>query len=579
MPGDTIPYEAVMGESESQLEARTVGAEALEGAGATLEHPGATTMTAPPPVAAADPFGKFRYYFPDAEAIDADASTLQKLDALANAMVEPTGDPLTDNGRLPAILTYFGQFIDHDITANTDRETATSMIEGNITPLDRGAVTASLGNLRDGSLALDSLYGDTAGQSDFANKLAGLMRHPTLRDKMRLGTASSVGGHRPPLPADPAVDLPRLGLLLDRGELTLAELQALPPELRGNFLESDGTPIRARAIVGDGRNDENLVVAQTHTAMLRFHNRLHDVAGGSFEDARRRTRWHYQWLVANAYLPMVCDPDIVRETAADGAPLYSAFFAAHGAAGSAKMPMPLEFSVAAFRFGHSMIRGAYDYNRFFGESKNGSPTDGADAPFDLLFAFTGNGRMFGIADKLPQNWIIDWERFVKIDAGRPQRAARKIDTFLAPPLSNMRNEAAGVFKHLAQRNLRRGYRLKIATAQGAIAALQAVGITVEPLTTAELHSGATGAAVQSGGFTDRTPLWFYLLKEAELRANGQHLGPLGSYLVANTLLGLIFKDDSAYHQAGWSPADSVTFGGDGDRVDTFENMLRFTGQL
>jgi hypothetical protein len=525
--------------------------------------------------------GPFRYYFADASGIAHESGIEAKLDALADAMVEPAPDDAAQNSRLPAILTYFGQFIDHDITANTDREAGMSVIDGDIEPLARAFVQDNLANLRDGSLGLDSLYGDGEGNDAFSDKVAGLMRHPTLTGKMRLGVGTDRSLGRPPLPADPAVDLPRLGLLLDRGDLTVSELDALDEPLRGVFFQPDGTtPRRSRAIIGDGRNDENLLVAQTHVAMLRLHNVMHDRSGGSFEEARRLTRWHYQWLVVNAYLPLVCDPDVVREVRDAAAPVYQSLFDQHGTPGTARMPMPVEFSVAGFRFGHSMIRGAYDHNRFFGEPKNGSTQLLPLADFPFLFKFTGNGMMDGADTNLPLDWIIEWERFAKTDAGRPVRSARSIDAQIAFPLSEMVNEPPGVFKHLARRNLRRGHKLNVPHAQACIAALASKGIQVPVLSLAQLTSGPTGQAVQDGGFAEETPLWFYLLKEAETLGAGEHLGPLGSHIVANTLIGLVVNDPDSYWNAGnWSPKDGPSFGGDGNHVDSFENMLRFVGML
>ena len=231
--------------------------------------------------------------------------------------------------KIPPVFTYFGQFIDHDLTANTDRDSAISFIDGAITPAARSDVEANLVNLRTGSLGLDSLYGDDPGQGAFATKLANLMRFPTNTAKMRLALAAPVGG-RVPLPStDSATDLLRLGFLIRNGLLTVDELKALvPPELRNQFIDkATDQPILARAIIGDARNDENLIVAQLQVLFLRLHNKIADATGShSFEKVRRLTRWHYQWLVVNSYLKTVCDPAIVDEVVDMEAPLYAAFF-------------------------------------------------------------------------------------------------------------------------------------------------------------------------------------------------------------------------------------------------------------
>ncbi|MDA8869873.1 heme peroxidase family protein [Rhizobiaceae bacterium] len=559
--------------------------------------------------------GPFAYMFPNAAGPAHDDTILDRLSTLADAMVEQPSqidDPALD-GAIPPIFTYFGQFIDHDITANTDRDVASSQIGGpNLTPVPRGQVVTEIKNLRKGSLGLDSLYGDGPAQDAFARKLEAAMRHPTLKGKMRLDTAIDIGG-TPDLPADPAVDLLRLGRLVDRGTITQADIDALPADMREGFVNDDGTPYRQKAIIGDGRNDENLIVAQLQVAWLRFHNKCVDWIAGRpgaptssdalFAQARKLVRWHYQWLVVNEFLPTICDPDIVAEVKAAQAPTYSAFYDTHAGASAEHMPMPLEFSVAAYRYGHTMVRGRYDYNANFGRGADGSDF-GNRAGFAQLFQFTGRGHdpLFGF-DRLPSNWIIEWERFVRDAPAFPDRTARAIDPLLAPPLKDMLNEPAGVFKHLAERNLRRGHRLNIPIAQACIDAFgggakgdgyypSARGSdcktsAIEPLSEAELTSGATGQAIRDGGFVEQTPLWFYVLKEAEIKGRNGRMGQLGSRLIAETLIGLVLKDPSSYwHESGadhadgvarWHPSDGAQ--PDGEEVTSLAALLRATGQL
>jgi hypothetical protein len=239
--------------------------------------------------------------------------------------------------------------------------------------------------------------------------------------------------------------------------------------------------------------------------------------------------------------------------------------------------MPLEFSVACFRFGHTMVRGGYDHNRVFGRPEPGKPNILPFASFDLLFAFTGDGRMSGQSDRqLPDNWVIDWSRFV--NAETPVRSAKGIDTRLDAPLDNMVNQPAGIFKHLAKRNLRRGYRLNLPSAQDCIAGINASG-HFRPIAALDAATIMQGRTIPGADFGTSTPLWFYILREAELLGSG-HLGPLGSHIVAGTLLGLIIKDQSSYWNdtsAGhrWSPS---TFR-PGTPIDSLKAMLRFTGQL
>jgi Animal haem peroxidase len=589
----------------------------------------------------------FGYYFPDAPG-DTRANVTGGIAALAAAMIEPPEDAsaATDSD-IPPIFTYMGQFIDHDITANTDRNAPQpnpiSVVTGaTLTPLDRGQVVDNILNLRKGSLGLDSLYGEGPSTSPFSEKVRLALRDPADRAKMRVGPAGPVPGGpfvAIPLPADNLADLPRLGdILADSGSgLTIADIDALPAgDLKKSF--KDGNVVQNwRAMIGDGRNDENLIVAQLHAAFLRFHNAVADAlkptipdADARFAEAQKRTQWYYQWLVVNAYLPHVCDAAVLNAVKAAAAPLYAAF-KARVAPDVAELPLPLEFSVAAFRFGHSMVRARYDHNRNFGRGQ--AVPQLSRATFRQIFSFTGNDRLGvaitgGPADQLPGNWPIEWDRFAIDPATEADHVARKIDTNLAFPLSEMLNEGNGVspasdsaiLKQLAERNMRRGYRLNIPTGQSVVAAINAfdgAGAAVSASATTKtdksggyydkpgggtggggtggggtptggiavipegaLTSGKTGAAIAAGGFATATPLWFYVLKEAEL-AGGNRLGKLGSRLVAETLVGLVVQDATSYWHQGagngsWKPAD-LPLGA--AVIDSMPKMLKACGLL
>jgi hypothetical protein len=208
---DTEPLAAVApglvakaAERSRALEMANGGADAIGAGDAAM-----VSAEAPEPE-----FGKFRYLFPYGGSLPERPDMPACLDALADSMVEANATAAAQNSQIPPIFTYFGQFIDHDLTANTDRDSAISFIDGAITPAARNDVEANLVNLRTGSLGLDSLYGDDPGQGAFATKLANLMRFPTNTAKMRLALAAPVGG-RVPLPStDSATDLLRLGFLI-----------------------------------------------------------------------------------------------------------------------------------------------------------------------------------------------------------------------------------------------------------------------------------------------------------------------------------------------------------------------------
>lgn len=550
--------------------------------------------------------GRFGYFFPCADPAPKDKDMAARLDALADAMSDTPQDPDND-GAIPPVFTYLGQFIDHDITAGTDREIGDSRIDAEtVEPLSRDEVMSDLMNLRTGQLDLDSLYGDKSviraasrADQEFLEDLADLLRFPGDRAKMWIAFYSNPEGGVPD-PEDRAGDLLRLGRLLSPSDpkISRKRLDALSDDLKGAFLEDNGEPQIHRAIIGDGRNDENLIVAQVHLAFLRFHNRVVDscadpavLAGGReavFRWARREVRRVYQWLVANVYLPTICNADTLGHTLGAGAPAYRDFLAANPPCGDGRLPLPLEFSVAAFRFGHSMVRSEYDWNRFFGRAADGAPN--STATFQQMFAFTGGGRMDGgRATRLPSVWGAEWSRMTEGPSDAfPDRAARKIDTLLSPPLDQLPLDGdvqfPGVMRHLARRNLRRGHVLNLPSAQDCVAMLNRnYGYDIRPLTKKELTSGPTGKAVKAGGFDDATPIWFYALKEAEAREDGARLGPLGSALVAETLLGLIMNDAGSYWNAPgsdrgrWWPMDGPRPAG--EPVMSVEALLRAAGSL
>jgi len=578
----------------------------------------------------------FGYFFEDAKEPPHSPDTTAALDELADAMVDqlPTEK---GNSDVPAIITYLGQFIDHDITAGTDTEFEASSIDiPDVAPLPRAQVKGLLANLRTGALDLDSVYGGAAVQGAFAAKMRGLLRSQKSPAKMFLGTTQDIGGSemRPELPKDPAADLLRLGRFLEGRDSELdGDFEATIPEgLRDLFTrevfegETDERELNfARAIIGDARNDENLGVASVHLSFLRLHNRIVDHAhefGGPTDDtealfnwARDRVRWIYQWLIVNVYLPSICDADVLADVIETGAPVYKGFFDAHSGDGSSLMPMPFEFSVAAFRFGHTTARADYDWNRHFGRPDGKGQSFLERAGFDLMFAFTGDGQMrpphrppadqpdqrnpFQPGNKLPENWIVDMERFLNVGGAFDDRNTRRVDTHLAPPLHDMINVAApardpdGVrkatadhqkmvhmLKVLPRRNLRRGQRLNLATGQECLNSFATKGIKLTGMTAEQISAGSTGAVAKKHGFHQDTPLWFYILKEAETLGHGLRLGPLGSRIVAEVLVGLVINGPNTYwSQAGsdngrWHPRDDVK--PDGHTVDSLEGLMRAT---
>ncbi len=547
---------------------------------------------------------------PEAHIPGEPATVAAGLKALGRALVDsappstPTGGAKV-NSTIPAVYTYWGQFIDHDMTANTDRDSSTSDITKTpLEPVAPDTVAEKLRNLRRPTFDLDSVYGNGPGLDPNEHKPDPGGPDDGLFDgiRLRVGTCAQgpgIPGVMIPPEDDLARDLPRIGPLLAQGVITEDDI----PESVRNSATRD-----TRAFIGDMRNDENLVVSQFHLAFLRFHNNVVDAieqspkdlgvpAGAKdakrYEAARRLVCHHYQWLVVNDYLKTVCLPAVVDDVLNNGPRFYKPLQ-------GGELFAPLEYSVAAFRFGHTMVRGGYDHNRNFGQPV---PPNGAVLPFAafaLLFLFTGNGHIIDPEDitkskpnpfagqkTLPFNWIIEWDRMTRKDDPTEGHFARKIDTNLAPPLHNMVNEAteeaiqddAGaplrqLLRNLATRNLLRGYLLSIPTGQ---AMADAMGVA--KLTEAELKKGNTDAvntALADGGFLQNTPLFYYVLKEAEVRADGNSLGELGSRIVVETQIGIMRNDKNSFMNAkgGWDPAKGVKLDG-GKEIRTIRDFLTF----
>ena len=500
------------------------------------------------------------------------AAVTAALKRLGEALAEPAPPPgqqlqPTGNSTIPPVYTYWGQFIDHDITANTDRQnTVTDITVEDLKPLQPEVVVRDLRNLRRPALDLDSVYGDGPTFEGGPETAAADMYDGIRLRLSEVAEGDGIRGDHIPTLGDNLRDLPR-----DSGA-------QLPED-------------KTVALIGDGRNDENLIVAQLHVAFLRFHNAVVDWAQHQpgypqddrelFERVRDLVRWHYQWLVVHDYLKTVTLPGVVDKVLLGGNKVFQPRYD--------EVYMPLEFSVAAYRFGHSMVRGFYDYNRNFGRPGKviGS------ASFRLIFAFTGSARPEpfngGGTLTLPFNWVIEWNRFVDKGDSLPDHFARRIDTQLAPPLFDMINQISeeneglpeavkDILKRLAVRNLLRGYQLALPTGQ---AVADALGVA--PLTEEELrrnNSDAVNTALADGGFLQTTPLWFYVLKEAEARANGNSLGEVGSRIVAETLIGQLRADPGSYlnQDGGWSPEQGVPLD-DGEPIVTIKDLFRFGGLL
>ena len=341
---------------------------------------------------AVDEQADFGYFVPPLDApenyLPASAGTVAELDTLGNLMIDAaanTEDP-TPNSTMPPVLTYWGQFLDHELTARTDRKSEITSVKDPHPPAVSSTVESTFRNARSPRFDLDSVYGGSPVgpgiTADVVTVISGL-RHPTLVNKMRVGTAVEPG----PLPdgLDQHRDLPRYVQVQGSGRdttLRLAQASMPAPEF-ANF--SAGLP--QRALIGDTRNDENLVIAQFHLSFLRFHNKAVDFLAShptgwiaDFTSAQALTRMHYQWLIVEGYLKGVCDPAVVKGDSGSCFTLLQiqAEFDVRRQGSRLGNALPLEFSVAGYRFGHSMVRAFYDYNKNFGRPAGGGILDKAD---------------------------------------------------------------------------------------------------------------------------------------------------------------------------------------------------------
>jgi hypothetical protein len=414
---------------------------------------------------------------------------------------EDPRDPAGDNEKIPAGYTYLGQFIDHDITFDP---TST---------LQRANDPNALVNFRTPRFDLDSLYGSGPADSPF-------MYDQKSSSRLELLVGKCLQDENDP------------GSVIDEDDL--------PRNPQG------------RALIGDPRNDENTFISQLQLSFIKFHNKVVRevvepagfVGGELWKEAQRVVRWHYQWVVLHDFLVKTVGQELVtallpKEAGGKGEPrcFYRPKQDAY---------MPVEFSVAAYRFGHSQVRAAYRIN-------NTVPVlpifraDELDASGNLVVP----GRLadFRGFRGLPPQWTNSWPFFFPFDDQGPV-PSRKIDTRMAIPLYTLpgeRPEEAGETQEqqdnrsLARRNLLRGWAMQLPDGHRVA---QAMG--EEPLTEEELGFDP---------YTNPPPLWHYILCEAEKRENGQRLGAVGGRIVAEVFIGLAQHDPLSYLSVhpGWEP--------------------------
>jgi hypothetical protein len=530
------------------------------------------------PVGVAGSQSPYNYLFPDLAGDQrvgcfqgtTPRQTCDRLRALEEATRVPLSDMPVLQMRLPPSYTYFGQFVNHDISAPTGDVVA------------QGA-TAPMGVVG----AVDPPGLDRRTRADVAVILTHFANeHP---EPMMLGSLYGEG----PQSADPAIralyeaDGKRFRLGRTRRE-TDEVLSSAVVDV-GRVVHATGAPDIPRKdglpLIADQRNDENLIISQFHLALMLFHNKAvavleptHPDPAACFAAARTLVTRHYHWLILNDYLPQLLSPAIKRPIARYPTHLTE------------PNRVPLEFTTAAFRFGHSMVSAAYDFNANFGLNGRIS-TDGA--LLEELFAFTSRKNMGQNApglQELPDHWVIDWNRMTRLLPGRqasPPRefgSAEQIDMTLAPDMLNLVGDSdVAVHGSILFRNLMRGFHRRIPFGQDL-----ARRYGVAPLTEAEVRDalpqekalapGAKGLRqrAEEMGLLAETPAWLYFLCEARMREGGQRVGATASHVIADTIIGLMrLNPGSLLNTGGWHPRQSplTTMGAEG--LTNIRKFLRF----
>ena len=389
-------------------------------------------------------------------------------------------------------FTYFGQFLGHDLTYD-------------ITPLEGPYLDPErTPNYRTPSLDLDHVYGGGPEKSPH------LYEGDEGAETFKVGATTPTGYRR---------DLP-----VKHGMVLIGDQQ-------------------------DTRNLDNLLLRQLHVVFLKFHNEaikqlsaqppsitgIDNLGMGSlFERAQRLVRWHYQWIVRHDYLPRILHTSIwnhqERRTSRKLDPQGS-------------YAVPIEFSLAAFRFGHSMVRNAYRLN--------------------CRTRRVVIGELMSLGQKaapIVDDYLVEWGTFFDgLPTSGPQASSSYIDTSISRAMHGLSPSTVRLANkleppdpaNLPVRTLLRGARAGLPSGQEAAAALLKQGLITaqDQLTTAELTRDTcdqSGSVLRKAGLGKNTPLFYYVLKEAELRADGLTLGPVGSHIVSEAIQGALEADPEGY---------------------------------
>jgi hypothetical protein len=500
-----------------------------------------------------------------------DIGTIERLTELETAFHPPFGvfAPPALTFDLPAAYTYFGQFLNHDISAP---------VGGLLKNMGEVPPVGIIGTVDPEGLGKDWRADVATILRHFVNEHA----HP-----MTLGSlyGDGPGSHDEEVKALYAPD----------GSFHLAKVVPLPPEILGNttklpehaFDHARNAPDIPRRgllpLIADRRNDGNLILSQLHLAFLLFHNKAVEKlttpgtrTGDVFAKARDLVTKHYHWLILNDFLPAILSKSVLERPLSEWKPR--------------PLPtgtVPMEFTTAAFRFGHSMVGHSYDYNANFGRENKLADR----ATLAQLFTFT-SARQMGDAQgripQLPDHWVIDWDRMTCSDApadpGDASGRAERIDLDFAPVMMSEAGDAR-IIEHgsIFLRNLLRGFHRRMPFGQKLADACGVPRLPREKIKAAmpqdRSPSGTYPADVAERlGILDETPAWLYFLCEAQMLEGGARVGPTASQIIADTIVSLLRAQSSTVLQVGggaWHPRDSFLTAPSGKPLDTLRSFLLF----
>ena len=424
-----------------------------------------------------------------------------------------------ENQGISAGYTYLGQFIDHDLTFDP------------ASSLERKNDPDALVDFRTPRFDLDSVYGRGPDDQPYLYEDDG--RHFKLGRNL-IGNPNDAQARDLPRHANPA------------------------------------TGSRARALIGDPRNDENVIVSQLHGIMLRFHNRLaDDNPTKSFGEIQQLVRWHYQWVLVHDFLPTIVGPETVcavlphlhsKKHLRFDPPHLEFYKPVVGAY------MPIEFSAAAYRFGHSMVRPIYRLNTSLGRKKDeGDPINERK----LIFHSEDDNASLNGFREFPENWAIEWNLYFDM-GNKPSNVgferlqpAYKIDTSLVNPLGQLPLSVASGQPSLAARNLLRGASMDLPSGQDVARAMGERVLRDEELKVGKANEDSASSnrpiTAISREFAGKAPLWFYVLSEAQQQfkddATPIRLGSVGGRIVTEVFAGILLHDSSSWlrQDPGWRP--------------------------